>query len=228
MGRVENREDKARRIREAAAQLFVEKGFDGTSVAEVAERAGIAKGTVFLYAASKVDLLALVMEDRLHQTTAAALAGLGDGPLHLELARVFSGYFALYEPQPALARLFVRELAFATGRAAAIRDEIDRQLLGGLVAHVEARKARGTIASDAPAMVVATNAFALYLLALLAWLSGGVPERAAAEAYLLGSLELACRGLVSRAALVEGPPAPPAKARPRPKHPRPRRKKGKP
>lgn len=198
MGRDENRQDKVRRIREAAAALFLAKGFEATSVAEVAERAGVAKGTVFLYAETKVDLLALVFEDRLRQTTATALAGLGDGPVHEELARLFQHYFVMYEPQPRLAQLFVRELAFASGRAATIRDEVDRQLIAGLVAFVEARKARGTVASDVVPMMFASNAFALYLLTLMAWLAGTAPSRAAAEAYLLGSLELACRGLSPR------------------------------
>lgn len=196
MGRDDNKREKLARIREAAAELFTTRGFDETSVAEVAARAGVAKGTVFLYAETKADLVALVFEERLRAVVAAALAELDlEQPLARELTRVFARFFDVYEPRPALARLFVRELSFAGGNAARVRDAVDRELLAGLAAHVEARKARGEIAADVPSILVATNAFALYLLALLGWLAGAAPTRARAEEHLGTSLELACRGL---------------------------------
>jgi len=45
-------------ILDAAASLLVANGLAGTSVDAVAQRAGIAKGTVYLYFASRSDLLA--------------------------------------------------------------------------------------------------------------------------------------------------------------------------
>ena len=50
-------EDKAQGILEAALALFVEKGFHGTSVPSVAERAGVAAGTIYHYFASKEALV---------------------------------------------------------------------------------------------------------------------------------------------------------------------------
>lgn len=48
-------------ILEAAAGLFAEKGYQRTAVKEVAERAGIAPGTIYLYFESKGDLLIHLM-----------------------------------------------------------------------------------------------------------------------------------------------------------------------
>ena len=48
---------------EAALDLFVEKGFAGTRVEEVAQRAGVSKGTLFLYFASKEDLFKAVVRE---------------------------------------------------------------------------------------------------------------------------------------------------------------------
>ena len=45
-------------ILDAAASLLVTNGLAATSVDAVAQRAGIAKGTVYLYSASRSDLLA--------------------------------------------------------------------------------------------------------------------------------------------------------------------------
>ena len=46
---------------EAALALFVEKGFAATRVEEVAARAGVSKGTLFLYFPSKEDLFKAVV-----------------------------------------------------------------------------------------------------------------------------------------------------------------------
>lgn len=45
--------DKAEAILDAALHLFVERGFHGTSVPSVADRAGVAAGTIYHYFASK-------------------------------------------------------------------------------------------------------------------------------------------------------------------------------
>lgn len=49
----------------AALQLFVEKGFAATRAEEVARRAGVSKGTLFLYFASKEDLFKAVVRENL-------------------------------------------------------------------------------------------------------------------------------------------------------------------
>ncbi|MGD2105899.1 MAG: helix-turn-helix domain-containing protein, partial [Anaerolineae bacterium] len=52
---------RRREILQAAAGLFAEKGYQRTAVKEVAERAGIAPGTIYLYFDSKGDLLVELM-----------------------------------------------------------------------------------------------------------------------------------------------------------------------
>jgi TetR/AcrR family transcriptional regulator, repressor of fatR-cypB operon len=49
--------DKGEAILTAALDLFVERGFYGTSVPSVAERAGVAAGTIYHYFASKEALV---------------------------------------------------------------------------------------------------------------------------------------------------------------------------
>lgn len=50
---------------EAALDLFVEKGFAATRAEEVARRAGVSKGTLFLYFASKEDLFKAVVRENI-------------------------------------------------------------------------------------------------------------------------------------------------------------------
>ena len=49
----------------AALDLFVEKGFSATRVEEVAARAGVSKGTLFLYFPSKEDLFKAVVRENI-------------------------------------------------------------------------------------------------------------------------------------------------------------------
>ena len=194
--RERNKADKKARIRDAAAALFRERGFDATTTQAVAEAAGVAKGTVFLYAPTKTDLVALVFEDRIRRTSGEALAAWdGSGSLAAELESVFARFFAMYAKETELARIFVKELAFAEGPARALRQEIDGAFLAALAERVEARKASGEVRGDVPAMLAAISTFALYLMTLMAWLSGALPSVAAARAHLRASIDLQIRGL---------------------------------
>ena len=56
--RTRNKLDKRERIRDAAWSLFVERGYAETTTREVAARAGVGAGTLFLYADDKADHLA--------------------------------------------------------------------------------------------------------------------------------------------------------------------------
>src|ERR1700741_860307 len=47
----------------AALDLFVEKGYAATRAEEVAKRAGVSKGTLFLYFSSKEELFKAVVRD---------------------------------------------------------------------------------------------------------------------------------------------------------------------
>jgi AcrR family transcriptional regulator len=57
---------------DAALSLFVEKGYAATRIDEVARRAGVSKGTLYLYYASKEELLREVIRSRLSTPIAVA------------------------------------------------------------------------------------------------------------------------------------------------------------
>src|SRR5438046_185677 len=64
------------RIARAAAELFHEHGFASTTTEQIAERADVAKGTLFLYAKTKARLLLLVYETEIEDAVIAALRDL--------------------------------------------------------------------------------------------------------------------------------------------------------
>ena len=65
MPRRRNGGDKRHLIIEAAVKVFAEKGFFGARVSEIAEEAGVADGTIYLYFRSKDDLLISLFEEKM-------------------------------------------------------------------------------------------------------------------------------------------------------------------
>src|SRR6478736_3977898 len=58
--RERNKQEKLDRITAAASELFAERGVDEVTTQEIADKADIGAGTLFLYAKSKGELLLLV------------------------------------------------------------------------------------------------------------------------------------------------------------------------
>ena len=58
----QNRADKKNRIVEAAVRVFAQKGYASATVADIAVKAGIGKGTIYEYFSSKEDLFFAVFE----------------------------------------------------------------------------------------------------------------------------------------------------------------------
>ena len=73
--RQRRKETRPQELLDAALALFVEKGFAATRAEEVAKRAGVSKGTLYLYYPSKEDLFKAVIRQNLSNTIAQGLDG---------------------------------------------------------------------------------------------------------------------------------------------------------
>jgi len=70
----QRRADKRSLITEAAVDVFAAKGFHQARVSDIARRAGVADGTIYLYFKNKEDLLLSIFEEKMDQL----LEGLGE------------------------------------------------------------------------------------------------------------------------------------------------------
>lgn len=68
------RADKRTLITEAAIEVFADKGYNQARVSDIAKRAGVADGTIYLYFKNKEDLLLSIFEEKMDEL----LAGLGE------------------------------------------------------------------------------------------------------------------------------------------------------
>jgi AcrR family transcriptional regulator len=64
-----SREDSAKRrqIIEGARAVFLPQGFDAASMGEIARKAGVSKGTLYVYFKSKEDLFEAIAEEQCSQ-----------------------------------------------------------------------------------------------------------------------------------------------------------------
>lgn len=94
------------RILRAATELFVEFGYRKTSVDEIARRAGIAKGTVYLYYSNKAELVchAIALEERGYLTRMAPWFDPARDPLE-RIRGLIVDFLLLSREMPLTARL---------------------------------------------------------------------------------------------------------------------------
>src|SRR4051794_35780118 len=79
-GRRRRREDTRQRLFEAAVELVAEQGFSATTVDVIAERAGVAKGTVYYNFPSKTALFEDLLRHGVGLLTADFRAAVADRP----------------------------------------------------------------------------------------------------------------------------------------------------
>lgn len=194
--RERNKQEKLRRLIAAAQRLFAAKGFEAATIQEIAAAADIAAGTLYLYAASKEDLLILVSRAALVGLFEQAFAARRDEPLLDRLVRFFDVLIDYHAADTALARALMKQLAVMRspqGRRDARHITLTlHDRLRDFV--VEAQRA-GELRSEAPIEVLVGNLYAIYRMQLQSWLNEFMTA-AAFRAGLRASLDLqlaACR-----------------------------------
>lgn len=197
--RARNKLAKRGRIIEAARALFREKGFEAATTREIAERAEVGAGTLFLYARNKSDLLVLVYWESIRDTVREAFTTLPAGaPLAEELMHVFTRLFEMYSRDEDLSRAYIREMIFQPGESRREMDELTVLFFRTASERAEAARARGEVGEHFDAGLAAQNFFGLYFFALTMWLGGWV-DRETALAHLRDAVGLQIEGLRPRA-----------------------------
>jgi AcrR family transcriptional regulator len=186
-------ERNRRRLLDAAYEMFSERGLD-VGVGEIAARAGVGRGTLFRNFASKEDLIAAIVSERMREATAAGRELLGsDDPGDA----VFAFLREIVEGQQTNRALFeaIEDTLLQNDEIAASYDE-----LVGVMSELVARAQRaGAIRADIGALdlIVMTK---------------GICEAATALQHVNPDMAERQLGLV-RAALTADPVAQPLRGR---------------
>ncbi|MDN3494541.1 TetR family transcriptional regulator [Planococcus sp. APC 4015] len=79
-------------LADAACELFLEKGYEATSIAEIASRAGVSRSSFFNYFASKSDILWAGLDQRLAVFDAAIAVGAGTDDVAAAVRGIADGF----------------------------------------------------------------------------------------------------------------------------------------
>lgn len=204
--RERNKQEKLDRILAAARDLFADKGFTETTTQEIAERADIGTGTLFLYAKSKEDLLIMVFKDEMIETSQTALRKVStDAPLVDQLMQVFGAMVAYHNRDLPLARALIREITILANpdRREDVR-ALMRIIYGGIGDVIAGARSRERIRDGIDLVLAGEALFGIYYVGLIGWLNGQLTKQAFLKR-LRTKLALAIDGL----RLEVAPPAPP-------------------
>jgi len=165
------KEERAPEILEAALASFAEKGFAGTRMDDIAKRAGITKGTIYLYFKSKEELFKALARQSIGERIAAITVQLegADGPAAEQLRFVLTtlGHFASTSDRVVLPRVLLAEAGNFPELAEFWRKEIIDRGLGLFEMIVKRGIARGEFRKMVPGH--AARLCVAPLLVLILW-----------------------------------------------------------
>jgi AcrR family transcriptional regulator len=165
------KDERAPEILEAALASFAEKGFAGTRMDDIAQRAGITKGTIYLYFKSKEELFKALARQSIGERIAAITQQLegADGPAAEQLRFVLTtlGHFASTSDRVVLPRVLLAEAGNFPELAEFWRKEIIDRGLGLFEMIIKRGIARGEFRKVAPGH--AARLCVAPLLVLILW-----------------------------------------------------------
>ncbi|MCW3064442.1 MAG: transcriptional regulator, TetR family [Solirubrobacterales bacterium] len=138
------------RLLETAEQIFTELGYHEASIVKIAEAAGVAPGTFYLYFAGKQDIFDELVEDLNGRVRRAMADAASRGQTRPEAERLgFEAFFRFTAEQPGLYRV-IRQAEFVSPRALRLHYE---RIVPGYVRGLQEAMARGEIATGDPEVI---------------------------------------------------------------------------
>lgn len=186
-------------IMEAAINLFGERGYESTSVSALAKAAGIGKGTIYSYFASKNEILLAFCEEELafiHDEIRDKLDPAA--PLAEKMLLVLMSDFRFVTRNKEFGRTLIRELTFPKEITIEKSRMIEERFLNLFVSIFKEGQERGQLRRDIELIVTGGHFYALYLMALSAWYSGRLHSEEDVRESLELLIEQTLNGLIPR------------------------------
>jgi AcrR family transcriptional regulator len=195
--RAEHRPDE---LLDAALTLFVEKGYAHTSVAEIARKAGVSKGALYLYFPSKQALLEGLVKRAVAPVAARVMqaTGLTTGDMRVTLRAILTIVAtALSDPKTfAVPKIVIREAVVAPEIAEMYRRAVFDAVLPAATALLRQAIDQGKIRPVDPELTLRTIMGPVLMHILLAEIFGIVPEGGLAPDKLIENhLDILINGL---------------------------------
>jgi AcrR family transcriptional regulator len=147
-------DERPREICAAALEIFAEKGFAAARLDEIARRAGVSKGTLYLYFKDKEDLFRAVVRSAIAPNIEAITSAISsiDAPFP-DVIRMLLAAFAEREarlPIGAVAKMVVGESRNFPELARVWHDEVASRAIGAIAGFIERAQRRGEVKAGDP------------------------------------------------------------------------------
>jgi AcrR family transcriptional regulator len=152
---------------DAAAETFAERGYHQTPIDSVSERAGVAKGTIYNYFASKEEVLRALIRQACELAVEAASSTPEAAPVEARLQAFVVGNLQWAQRQEALTLLFARQLLAGDARIKALIAEAAAPCVEKVADILQAGIDRGELTASAPTPELASTFIALIAMLLL-------------------------------------------------------------
>lgn len=198
--RERNKLEKAFLIRQAARELFLSKGYEATTLREVAQRADVGFGTVFSYAVDKPGLLAMVFVEDL-QHLPPLFDHPEDRPLREQAVAAFMKLYEFWSRTPALSREVLPQMEFYRSSNPFTEAIVQRrsELKSSLANWLKTCAKQKRLATQIDPVVAADTIFAIFTSALREWIANEPLDLDAGKQQLARLLELPFRAIEKRA-----------------------------
>jgi len=191
--------EKLDRITNATQELFGRLGYDGTTLREIAEKSGIALGTLSLYAKDKRDLILLVFNRNIPRLMNAGWAKVSPANrLEENMLAFFEPFYRAYAKDLTLYRIILNHGQLADQSAGIHSQEFVRirvAFLAALVEIIQLGRAKGECSADGDAALQARAFYNLYFAAVRWWIYMPDPKVKAGLAELKALFALQLMGM---------------------------------
>jgi TetR/AcrR family fatty acid metabolism transcriptional regulator len=151
---------KHQRITDAAVAVFAERGFHLARIRDIAQRAGVADGTIYLYFRNKEEILLSIFEEKMDLLLQGVHEALADVADPTEQLRAFARFhFGQVERNQAVAEVLQVELRLSNKFLKEYRPHKLWAYLGVLAAILERGKAAGCFAPHVDPFVLKWSFF---------------------------------------------------------------------
>ena len=184
------------KLLQAARTVFAEKGFSKATMSEIAQRAGVAHGTTYLYFKSKEALAAALTGELNQKFLQVALPALSQPDLKTGIADCVRAFFALCQAERDVLQILYVTLGVAQVESFQSENEADALVISNYLGLFAERMARGEMQryEDAQSLFV-------LLVGLFNWVALQAFAAAPMQPSALDSLEATLVHLLQRALL---------------------------
>lgn len=166
--REQQKAETRQHIQAVAKRLMMERGFERTTMRDLAKAAGISVGTIALHFKDKKSLLLATFYEEVSEVARGAIESVPDGlPLRDTIEHILRREYRFYADDTGYLRNVVKETLFVRGEWMESFDALRHEMVLRLVALIEEAQARGEVKPDVDCHGVTMVLWSLYLSGLI-------------------------------------------------------------